>query len=202
MLRSPENEPQASMGGLLGLDRRRLIMAGFDAALVALAVFISFFVRFDGELEEQEWLRMARTMLLIIPLRLCFLYIMRCYRWSFRQASVPEFVQVAKAVGAGSIAFALIHLFTPTYHGYICPRWVVVMEGFISFVFLSGVRFGPPVYFDLSSKAAKQGGQRTLIVGAGSVGRMVAQQLWREDQTDLFPVGFVDDDPHKQGVSI
>jgi len=44
--------------------------------------------------------------------------------------------------------------------------------------------------------------KRTLIVGAGSAGTMVARQLLKNKQGQLYPVAFVDDDPNKHRLLI
>ena len=44
--------------------------------------------------------------------------------------------------------------------------------------------------------------KRTLIVGAGSAGTMVARQLLKNNDVDLYPTAFVDDDPTKHKLQI
>jgi FlaA1/EpsC-like NDP-sugar epimerase len=47
-------------------------------------------------------------------------------------------------------------------------------------------------------RAAPRGRRNVLIVGAGQGGRLVCQELSRNADLGLHPVGFVDDDPLKQ----
>lgn len=44
--------------------------------------------------------------------------------------------------------------------------------------------------------------KRTLIIGAGSAGTMVARQLLKSKESDLQPVGFIDDDTKKHHLDI
>ena len=44
--------------------------------------------------------------------------------------------------------------------------------------------------------------KRTLIIGAGSAGTMIARQLLKIKEVDIIPVGFIDDDPRKQNLDI
>ncbi|MPY67632.1 polysaccharide biosynthesis protein [Deinococcus sp. SDU3-2] len=46
------------------------------------------------------------------------------------------------------------------------------------------------------------GGQRTLILGAGYAGRLIAEELRRQPRADLLPVGFLDDAPALQGQQV
>ncbi|GAF23687.1 UDP-N-acetylglucosamine 4,6-dehydratase [Bacillus sp. JCM 19047] len=48
----------------------------------------------------------------------------------------------------------------------------------------------------------KKDGKRTLIIGAGSAGTMIARQLKQDQETELMPVGFLDDNFTKHGLEI
>src|SRR4029077_1990769 len=49
------------------------------------------------------------------------------------------------------------------------------------------------------SKAAA--GMRTIIIGAGEAGRILARDLKRAPEYGLQPIGFLDDDPTKKGAA-
>ena len=44
--------------------------------------------------------------------------------------------------------------------------------------------------------------KRTLIIGAGSAGTMIARQLIKNKEVDIIPIGFIDDDPRKLNLDI
>ena len=71
-------------------------------------------------------------------------------------------------------------------------------------VFLGGVRF--IVHADLRAAAARlaaaQGARTVLIVGAGDGGRLLLREIMRNPELGFRPVGFIDDDPRKQGARI
>jgi len=46
-------------------------------------------------------------------------------------------------------------------------------------------------------RADKLSGRRTLIIGAGEAGRVLARDLKRAPEYGLLPIGFLDDDPTK-----
>src|SRR5699024_11550757 len=49
----------------------------------------------------------------------------------------------------------------------------------------------------------KKNKKRTLIVGAGAAGAMIARQLKQEHvSAELYPVAFIDDDPTKQKMQL
>src|SRR6266478_5946344 len=43
-------------------------------------------------------------------------------------------------------------------------------------------------------------GLRTIIIGAGEAGRILARDLRRAPEYGLLPIGFLDDDPTKKGA--
>ena len=46
----------------------------------------------------------------------------------------------------------------------------------------------------------QKGARDVLIVGGGDGGRLVVRELARNPQLRMRPVGFIDDDPRKQGI--
>jgi FlaA1/EpsC-like NDP-sugar epimerase len=51
--------------------------------------------------------------------------------------------------------------------------------------------------------AGQYGGrQRVLIAGAGNAGALIAREIFRHPESNIRPIGFIDDDVTKKGVSI
>ena len=66
---------------------------------------------------------------------------------------------------------------------------------------IGGSRFSWRVFRD-HYIAPNPNKKRTLIVGAGSAGTMVARQLLKNNDADLYPTAFVDDDHNKHKLQI
>lgn len=71
----------------------------------------------------------------------------------------------------------------------------------IHVLLIGGSRFSWRMFRDhyITSNPNKK---RTLIVGAGSAGTMIARQLLKNKEADLYPVAFADDDPFKYKLQI
>jgi len=65
-------------------------------------------------------------------------------------------------------------------------------------------RFMGRMYGDayVPSKKREPAANRALIVGAGSAGRFVLQELKQAANSDIYPVAFIDDDPFKKNLQI
>jgi FlaA1/EpsC-like NDP-sugar epimerase len=91
----------------------------------------------------------------------------------------------------------------PTPVGGVLPPASVVMLFFLlSLALLVGARFAVQLVAEgrIRSLTANKGGREVLIVGGGDGGHLVVRELMRNPGLGLRPVGFLDDDPRKQGI--
>jgi exopolysaccharide biosynthesis polyprenyl glycosylphosphotransferase len=95
------------------------------------------------------------------------------------------------------VYFSLYFLAEPSTLPTYWPRHIVGFYGLVSIPLLSLWRWLYIVVF-----TAPQFRRRALIVGAGWAGRTIAQTIHDNLSVDYEIVGFIDDDPHKQGRTI
>jgi FlaA1/EpsC-like NDP-sugar epimerase len=81
------------------------------------------------------------------------------------------------------------------------PRGVLVMESILSFVLLGGIRIGPRLFSEVFGSRYVYG-RRTLVFGAGDAGEALVRGMKKQSGHGYRLIGFVDDDPAKQRVSI
>src|SRR5690606_35155401 len=84
------------------------------------------------------------------------------------------------------------------------PTSVVAYFLLLLLVFVGGARlvariFHERAFFFFGHRA---GARSVLIVGAGDGGRLVLREVTRNPDLGLRPVGFIDDDPAKDGLRI
>jgi UDP-GlcNAc:undecaprenyl-phosphate GlcNAc-1-phosphate transferase len=79
---------------------------------------------------------------------------------------------------------------------------VFVLDGIILLLTLVGSRMAFRLIRELLPHSAVSDGRRVLIYGAGDGGEMVLRELRNNSRWNYRPVGFIDDDPHKQGKVI
>lgn len=81
------------------------------------------------------------------------------------------------------------------------PRLTFVYFYLLALAWLIGYRVALRIWFRLQRRAGG-GVTRIAVVGAGKVGREVTERLHHQRGASLDVVGFIDDDPAKQGQSI
>jgi len=111
---------------------------------------------------------------------------------------MQDVINISKAVFFSSIAFLTCMAFIFGLHGF--PRSVLIMDGIMTFLLLSGVRVLVRIHReDLQTAKNSRKGENVLIAGAGSAGVMMLNEIRRNPEIRLHPVGFVDDNAYKKG---
>jgi FlaA1/EpsC-like NDP-sugar epimerase len=187
----------------------RFARIALDLVVLALALWLAFAVRFDWEIPV-EWIR---RMLLIMPWVLLSQYlglvIFDVPRASWQYFGFLELGRMAAAIACSGVLLLIARLTAPfvaqvipsaTY--VLVPIGVVPIDVVLAFLGLAAIR---AVRRGTSERRIKQAAEevaptRVMLIGAGSAGVAVARALGR--RTTLLPVGFVDDDPQKQGTRI
>src|SRR5690625_4066403 len=113
-----------------------------------------------------------------------FAVIYKLYHKVWAYASVGELLAIVKAVTLSIVATGLVQFLVNDLSIY---RRALVVTWLIHIVLIGGSRFVWRVVRD-NYVTSERGEKRTLIVGAGSAGTMVARQLqYNYENNYLFP---------------
>lgn len=130
------------------------------------------------------------------------------YRRIWRYATVRDLLSLALSILLGTVILSAITLvWLYPRHMVTFPRSLLGIEAVTSFVFLGGFRVGLRMFErfpgDIRWKLRDlPPAKRTLIVGAGSAGTQMMDELLKNPQIGLKPVAFLDDDANKIGRRI
>ncbi len=166
-----------------------------DSCIVLSAIFISSF------------LVNASIHVITLPLTVISLAILLChyyfsikyklYKKVWEYASTKELLIIFKIVSYSILTAVIIQL---TFLQEISFRLLAV-TWLLDMFLIGGSRFVWRLYRDTIMN--KQDNKtRTLIIGAGSAGTMVARQLLKHNEGNLLPVAFIDDDSRKHQLDI
>jgi FlaA1/EpsC-like NDP-sugar epimerase len=182
----------------------------FDLLILSAALGFAVFLRFEGAIPTQMLKRLVVEWPYVVGLQYALLAIFGVPRFSWRYVGLREAVRILQAIGVGSlilagirmVAVALLPIDGPAQYSYL-PYGVIVVDCVLAFLGVSGAR----VLRRITSERAEirrllpetRQSVRTLLVGAGRSGVMVAKEIAGRPELGITPVGFVDDDRDKRG---
>ncbi|MEZ4223828.1 MAG: nucleoside-diphosphate sugar epimerase/dehydratase [Polyangiaceae bacterium] len=185
-----------------------------DVVVLVAAYVLAFLLRFDGELPLQMFKRLAFTWPYVVAFQFALLSLFGVRRFAWRYIGLRETSRIlvaASAAAAGLVVARVVAAATVQQFGYaqyaLIPFGVIAVNLILAFVGITGVRALRRMLAERSqavSRRAAQSGDvvKTLLVGAGQAGVMVAKEIRQRPDLGIVPVGFVDDDPLKQGSEV
>jgi FlaA1/EpsC-like NDP-sugar epimerase len=205
----------------LSPHRHSLPRLAVDGALVALAYWLAFQLRFDNGPTGRYAKLFDRTVWWVLAGSVLVLLLARVYERRWRYSGQRDYEAVARAVAAIVLLTVLaIVAIRPVQiphrlgdrgdpGGTVAvglPNGVIALFFLISLLLLVGMRVLARSIYERRPLGAFRGGGRSersvLIVGGGDGGRLVLREILRNRELGLRPVGFVDDDPRKRGSRI
>jgi FlaA1/EpsC-like NDP-sugar epimerase len=193
------------------LHRHSLPQLTFDGALVALAYYLAFKLRFDRGVKGSYELLFQRTIAWAVGLSLVVFVFHRLYGKWWRYSTLRDLLTVVQAVVLATIALvafvATTHPVTKdTNEGVVAvglPPSVVALWLLITLSLLLGARLLARIAHERPRGfRARRDARSVLIAGAGDGGRLVVREMLRNPNLRLNPVGFVDDDPNKRRIKV
>jgi FlaA1/EpsC-like NDP-sugar epimerase len=172
----------------------RLAHVGIDT-LLCLGVYLCvYLLRFEGQIPPGE-MRAFWLCLPILPaLRLFSNYALGLYSHLWKYVGLRELFSIFRAVLLGSVLFG-VTTYLLGLTGF--PRSIFVFEAAFYLIAIGGVRFSRRFSVEVSLFEQGRPTLRTVIVGAGDAGAMVAAGMLRTPEHGYVPVGFIDDNPGK-----
>ncbi|MBU8714429.1 MULTISPECIES: polysaccharide biosynthesis protein [Brevibacillus] len=183
--------------------KRRFWLSLSDAGIISLAVWLACLVRFDfsfAEIYEHRPLYLIIGHVLFV---LAGMHLAELYRPVYRYVSAGELASIVKAT---SLSILILAFFLNTLgHWLWMPirfpislfliAWTFVLAG------ITGSRFLWKWWYEERDKRSLDR-RRTLIVGAGSAGVLVAREMRRSPLSEQRPIAFIDDEPSKQNLRV
>jgi FlaA1/EpsC-like NDP-sugar epimerase len=197
------------------LHRHSLPQIAVDGALVALAYWLAYRLRFDGPSsvpQRFEDLFAATLPAVVIASMLVFAVFGLYAKW-WRYVTQRDYVRILQAIVVATLLLpAYIALAKPvtTTSGdagvttVTAPSGVLALFFLLTLALIGGTRFVARSVYErpLRGFRARGDARGVLIVGAGDGGRLVLREILRNPELGLKPVGFVDDDPLKARLRV
>jgi FlaA1/EpsC-like NDP-sugar epimerase len=196
----------------VGFHRHSLPQVAVDAGLVALAYYLAYVLRFDGDIPSLYSDLFARTIAFVVIGSIFVFALFGLYRHWMRYATQRDYLQIGQACVVATLALlAYVAIVQPRltfdsegFTSIPVPAGVLVLYGLLMLVFIGGSRFFVHLLYErpLRGFRARRDARSVIIVGAGDGGRLLLREILRNPELGYRPVGFVDDDPRKQRARI
>jgi FlaA1/EpsC-like NDP-sugar epimerase len=198
----------------LPLHRHSLPQIAVDGALVALAYWLAYRLRFDGP--QGVPLRYERlfdaTFIPVVAGSLVVFAAFGLYAKWWRYVTQRDYAAIVQAVVAAAL---MLLVYTATVKPatqwtaagktvVTAPSGVLALHLLLMLAFVGGARFVARSVYErpLRGFRARKDARGLLIVGAGDGGRLVLREILRNPELRLKPVGFIDDDPLKRRLRV
>src|SRR3954453_17029246 len=184
---------------------RRLAQALIDACLVALAYLLAFVLRFDPSIPDRYSDLLTSSIWFVVAGKIVIFWANGLYHKLWRFVDAKDFEAIVRSVVMASAALVAVFFLVPSSWTADPPRGVIALDLLLTLVLVGGTRFVVRMVTErrpFRGPIARKGAREVLIVGAGNGGQLVAAELRRNPELGGTAIGFVDDDPRKQGMRI
>ncbi len=170
-----------------------------DLVLIVAAYILAYDIRFEGRLPEAQMAMIVRHLPLLILVKIPVFYLSGLYRGIWRHAGTMELFRVALAsMVATSAAAIVIGVASP---GLLLSSSVFIIDWLLVVMALLSIRFGFRALRQFIG-VHRSNGRKVLLYGAGDAGSLTLRELRQNPEHELIPVGFIDDDPLKKGLTL
>jgi len=179
-----------------------------DLISLPLMVVLAFALRLDELFSPQHAHAIVSYAMLAPLIKLPLFYWLGLYRciWTYASLSEMRLILLAAVAGSGLEAAVMFVLLIPAGLVGAVPRSIPFLDVIWTTVALSiprvALRWAAQYRNQVFKPSDGDSPKRVLIVGAGDAGNQVLRELHVNPQLGLVPVGLVDDDLHKQGMSL
>jgi FlaA1/EpsC-like NDP-sugar epimerase len=188
---------------VIPINRHRLWQLFADAALIALAWWLAFWLRFDHGVPAPYHRLMVETIGIVIAIKLCVFVLSGFYNRWWRYVSTRDMWSAARGVTVAWIVADLVVYFAHPVKGFPLPRSVAALDWLLLLAFVAGTRLIARSLIERPGAASLVArGREVIIVGAGDAAQLVIREMQRTPGLGYTPMGLVDDDPRKKNLRV
>jgi UDP-GlcNAc:undecaprenyl-phosphate GlcNAc-1-phosphate transferase len=198
---TPREEPSTGVGVILVqvMHKRRILEMLVDVTLILAAYLGANLLRFEGGLPASIMAALPLVLPALVAIKMSVLYVMGVYRGEWRYAGFLDIALLLRAVTLASLVSVTALVLTTRLVNV--SRTALILDWLLTVVFLSGARFSIRLLQEMLA-AQRTAGRPVLLYGAGEGGLLLLAELRNNPIHGLHPVGFLDDDPGKQGIQL
>ena len=177
---------------------RQYLVFTIDFVCITVALLLAYLFRTDFDLDNAIWDGFTHTLLTVMATKPLVFYFSRMYRSMWRYASIAETLVLVKTVSIASLAAICALVLSGEFNHF--SRVIFLLDWGFLCALTGGSRFIWRFYLERQVHANTSDALPTLIIGAGDAGCLLLDSIRRHPKPPYRIVGFIDDDPVKQGM--
>jgi FlaA1/EpsC-like NDP-sugar epimerase len=177
---------------------RKLLIVVSQVALIALAYYVSFQLRFEFELPGDIRRLIAKSFLIVILVKVVAFYYFGLLRGWWRYVGISDLVDITKAASSSSLLIYLLFFIVIDLNEF--PRSVMGIDWLLTILVVGGARFLVRAYTEALEQHA--GDKNILVVGTGREAASLVRDLRHSAESGCNPIAIIDEDRSKLGIKI
>ena len=179
--------------------KRQLLLVTLDFGMIAFAYYLSYRLRYDSSAFSFYFKVFLNSLPAIIACKLSVFYFLGIYRSMWGYLSTSDVFQYLKASTAASLLGVAAVTFIYRFQDF--SKGIVIIDWLLTTGYLLASRGSFRLFLE-TIKRKKIKGRLTLIYGAGRGGEILLREILNNTAIGIQPIGFIDDDPRKNGKKI
>ncbi len=188
---------------------RREVQYLLDLAILVAAFALAYLLRFDFQIPPGQIASALVQAPMVVLFEFGAIVLLGIYQFVWRYIGMAEIQAFLRAGFYSALPLVLLRLGLPSaFDQWRVPLSIIFINGVIAFGGLLGIRVLRRGLYERyeRSRRLRRGHERrpkpVLLVGAGRSGLLAVREIRGRGDTDIEPVGFVDDDATKLGTVI
>ncbi len=179
--------------------KRRILEVLIDVALIALAYYGAYLLRWDGQPPGGQLEIFLRTLPILIIIEILSLLVGGVYKGLWRYVGVDDLVIILRSVLAGAALSCAAVFLLYEFQGPSATVFLLNLLLLVVLVSASRLSFRLARAVLLDRTANHPDAKPVLIYGAGDGSELLIREILTNPSHQFAPVGFIDDDERKAG---
>ena len=180
---------------------RTAATVAFNLLMATAAYLVAFALRFDLSIPPDYFAVAVTALPLLLASKLVGFWSFRLFSGWWRHVSVEDVADIVRGNILASALFLTLVVFVRGLDGF--PRSIFLLDLLMCTAMMSGIRVTIRIAREVGDRPAVQKIETlAIIVGAGSAGIGLLDEIRRRKRLKIGVVGFVDDDESKIGLRI
>jgi len=184
--------------------KRTLFFLFSDSIIFTFSLYIAYSIKYGFEFYNAELADyfFLKAIILFFSIKFLVFSKFRLYHFTWKYVGLNDLYNLLKASGISLLSIIFIYfIFSSTIYLWL-PKSVILTDFFITFILSGFLRISKRLYIEIFNPMLSKKGKPTLIIGADSLGEMIARDIKKSNFQKYDIIGFLDDDITKKGFYI